>query len=74
SLRNISQCFLDVERPSTIYLLRNYIHFYGKDTVSSLIYFYGSIRNWDLCLGGVCLNFTGIKDFRLPIKVVGQAF
>jgi hypothetical protein len=46
----------------------------AKDTVSSLNYFQGSKRNWDLCLGGVCLNFTGIKDFRLPISVVGQAF
>ena len=46
----------------------------AKDTVSSLNYFQGSKRNWDLSLGGVCLNFTGIKDFRLPISVVGQTF
>ena len=39
-----------------------------------LHYFRGSKRNWDLSLGGVCLNFTGIKAFRLPISVVGQAF
>ena len=42
--------------------------------MSSLNYFQGSKRNWDLSLGGVCMNFTGIKDFRLPISVVGQAF
>jgi len=36
--------------------------------VSTLHYLNGSKRNWDLCLGGVCLNFTKIKGFRLPIS------
>ena len=63
-----------MERQGTFCLLSNFIHFYGKDTVSTLHYFHGSIRNWGLCPGGVCLKFTEIKDFRLPIRLWGQAF
>ena len=44
--------------------------------MSTLHYLHGSIRNWGLCPGpgGVCLNFNEIKDFRLPIRLWGQAF
>ena len=42
--------------------------------MSTLHYFQGSIRNWGLCPGGVCLNFTEIKGFRQPIRLWRQAF
>ena len=42
--------------------------------MSNLHYFHGNKRNWDLCLVGVCLNFTGIKDFLQSTRMGGQAF
>ena len=63
-----------MERQGTIFLLSNFIHFYGKDTVSTLHYFHGSKDTGSLCPGGVCLNFTEIKDFRLPIRLYGKLF
>ena len=55
-------------------LLSNFIHFYRKDTVSSLNYFRGSKRNWDLCPGEVCLNFTEINDFHKSTRLGGYSF
>ena len=42
--------------------------------MSTLHYFHGSKDTGSLCPGGVCLNFTEIKGFRLPIRLWGQAF
>ena len=63
-----------MERHVTFCILSKFIHFYGKDTVSTLHYLNGSKRNWGLCPGEVCLNFTEIKDFRQSTKLGGYAF
>ena len=64
-----------MERQGTFCLLSNFIHFYGKDTVSTpYIISTVALETVAYVFGGVCLNFIEIKDFCQPIRLRGQAF